>query len=105
MNVSAVSSGVNAAEQQHHHGFARRIEAMQKRIDAGVARGIVTPDEAASLEKSLANIANTIRSERDTNGGRLTPEQRQQVTADLNTLSRQVFGVKHGLDSEPPVAG
>ncbi len=102
MNVSAVGSGTQATEQ-HHHGFARRVDALQKRIEAGVARGIVTPDEAASLEKSLAEIAHTIRSERETNGGKLTPEQRQQVTADLNNLSRQVFGAKHGIDAEPPV--
>lgn len=73
----------------------KRERNQQERIGEGVASGQLTPAEAARLEAREAALRKQIAEDRAANGGKLTPEQRKEVQAELDELSARIAKQKH----------
>jgi len=75
----------------------------QGRIAQGVRSGELTPRETAHLENREANIHNEVHNDREANGGKLTPQERQQVNRQQNSASKAIYRDKHNdkTDSHP----
>jgi hypothetical protein len=73
----------------------KRERNQQERIGEGVASGQLTPAEAARLEAREAALRKQIAEGRAANGGKLTPEQRKEVQAELDELSARIAQQKH----------
>ena len=67
----------------------------QKRIGEGVENGSLTAGEAARLEKQEAAIHNEVKDDRQDNGGKLTKQERRQVTRQQNRESKRIYRTKH----------
>ncbi len=67
----------------------------QARIAQGVANGSMTARETAKVEGQEAAIHHEVRTERQANGGKLTPAERAQVNRQQNHTSREIFRDKH----------
>ncbi len=74
----------------------------QGRIANGVASGQLTPRETAHLENREANLNQKIRTDRQANGGRLTPVERTQVNHQQNRDSQRIYNEKHNQHAEHP---
>jgi hypothetical protein len=72
-----------------------RKENQQDRIAQGVQSGQLTAGETAQLEHREAGLNHEIRSDRQANGGTLTPKERRQVNRQQNHLSNQIYRDKH----------
>ncbi len=72
----------------------------QGRIANGIASGRLNANEASHLEHREANLNREIRTERQANGGTLTPQERQQVNRQQNHMSREIYNEKH--NERPP---
>lgn len=73
----------------------QRQRNQQKRIGEGVENGSLTAAEAARLEKQEAAIHHEVKTERQANGGKLTPQERRQVTRQQNRESKRIYRQKH----------
>jgi hypothetical protein len=71
----------------------------QGRIANGISSGQLTAGETKNLENREAHLNGTIHNERAANGGRLTPQERQQVNARQNNLSRSIYNDKHNANT------
>src|SRR5581483_7257005 len=69
----------------------RRKENQQGRIAQGVASGQLTAGETANLEHKEAKVNREVRSDRNANGGALTPQERRQVNRQQNRLSKNIY--------------
>ena len=67
----------------------------QKRIGEGVENGTLSAGEASRLEKQEARIHNEVKTERQANGGSLTPKERLQVNRQQNRESKRIYRTKH----------
>ena len=67
----------------------------QGRIANGVASGQLNAGETRHLETREANLNHEVRTDRQANGGTLTPQQRQQVNRQQNNLSHSIADDKH----------
>ena len=67
----------------------------QARIAQGVANGSMTAHETAKVEGQEAAIHHEVRTERQANGGNLTPAERAQVKRQQNHTSREIYRDKH----------
>jgi len=74
----------------------------QGRIANGVASGRLNANETRNLEGREANVNREVRSERQTNGGRLTPQEHQQVNRQQNNLSNSIRNDKHNAPAPHP---
>jgi methionine-rich copper-binding protein CopC len=90
MLMSAVSS-VGA----QGNTINERQRDQQKRIGEGVENGSLSAGEAARLEKQEAAIHHEVKTERKANGGKLTAQERRQVTRQQNRESRRIYKAKH----------
>lgn len=73
----------------------------QGRIANGIASGQLNASQAAHLENREAAVNREVRNDRQANGGRLTPQEHQQVTRQQNNLSRQIYNDKHSAEKAP----
>ena len=73
----------------------KRQENQQDRIAQGVKSGQLTAGETAHLEKNQARINKEVRNDRAANGGKLTPQEKEQVNRQQNRQSRQIYRDKH----------
>ena len=73
----------------------KRAENQQDRIGQGIKSGQLTAGEAAHLENNEAKINKEVRNDRAANGGKLTRQERAQVTRQQNRQSRQIYRDKH----------
>ena len=78
-----------------------RKENQQDRIAQGVKSGQLTAGETARLETKEAGLNKEVRSERQANGGTLTPQERRQVNRQQNRLSNQIYRDKHNGRRQP----
>ena len=78
-----------------------RRENQQDRIAQGVRSGQLTAGETARLEGKEAKLNQEVRTERQANGGTLTPQERRQVNRQQNRLSRQIYKDKHNQRTQP----
>ncbi len=67
----------------------------QGRIAQGINSGQMNAREAARAENRQANINRSITQDRRANGGRLTPQERQNINRRQNNASRQIYREKH----------
>lgn len=72
-----------------------RRQDQQQRIANGVQSGQLTAGETKRLESREANLNHEIKTDRAANGGKLTPQERQQVNRQQNNLSRSIYNDKH----------
>jgi hypothetical protein len=72
-----------------------RREDQQQRIANGVQSGQLTAGETRNLESREANVNREIKDDRAANGGKLTPQERQQVNHQQNNLSKSIYNDKH----------
>jgi len=72
-----------------------RRENQQDRIANGVQSGQLTAGETKNLESREANLNREIKDDRSANGGKLTPQERQQVNHQQNNLSKSIYNDKH----------
>ena len=72
---------------------AQRQERQQQRIANGVANGSMTAHETAKVEHQEAGLNKEVRTDRQANGGTLTPQERQQVNQQQNASEpRNLYG-------------
>jgi hypothetical protein len=79
---------------------ARRDE-QQQRVAQGIRSGQMAPAEAARTENREANINHQVSADRHANGGKLTPQEHQQVNREQNGASRQIHDEKHNEKTAP----
>lgn len=92
----------NAA--QAHYGsneVGQRRANQQARIAQGIRSGQMTAGEAARAEGRQQNINRSIAADRAANGGRLTPQERQNINRRQNGASRQIYRQKHNGARQP----
>ncbi len=74
---------------------ARRQQNQQKRIANGISHGTMNAHQAAKVENQESHLNKEIRTDRQANGGKLTPQEHQQVNQQQNGLSREIYTDKH----------
>ena len=79
----------------------QRRENQQDRIANGVASGQMSPSEAAKAENHEQNINRHVAADRAANGGKLTPQERQNINRRQNNASRQIYHEKHNEKTAP----
>lgn len=92
----------NAA--QAHFGnneVGQRRENQQDRIAQGIRSGQMTAGEAARTENREQNINRSVAADRAANGGKLTPQERQNINSRQNSVSRQIYHQKHNGAHQP----
>ena len=76
------------AQGTYTPGIDRAQQVISERIQQGMASGQITPSEAQALYRRDREIS--IRENRFKSDGRATPQERQQLQADLNGLNADV---------------
>jgi hypothetical protein len=92
----------NAATE--HYGkneVGARRDMQQQRIANGVGSGQMSASEAAKAENREQNINGHIAADRQANGGKLTPQERQNINRRQNGASRQINREKHNEKAAP----
>lgn len=79
----------------------QRRENQQDRIANGIRNGSMTAGEAAHAENRQQNINRHISADRAANGGKLTPQERQNINRRQNGASRQIYRQKHNGRNAP----
>jgi len=77
----------------------QRKENQQDRIADGIKSGQLTAGETANLEKKEAAINKETAADRAANGGKLTPQEKAQVTRQQNQTSKQIYADKHNANT------
>ena len=90
----------NTATYGNNEVGARR-NMQQQRIANGVASGQMSPSEAAKAENHEQNINRHIAADRAANGGKLTPQEKQNINQRQNNASRQIYNEKHNEKTAP----
>ena len=72
-----------------------RIQFLQDRIDRGVADGSLDRREAWRANRDLSGLRAWMRRMHWQDEGRLTPDQRANVQARLDDLSRRIHWMRH----------
>src|SRR4029077_14445839 len=90
----------NTATYGNNEVGARR-NMQQQRIANGVASGQMSPSEAAKAENHEQNINRHIAADRAANGGKLTPQEKQNINGRQNNASRQIYNEKHNEKTAP----
>jgi hypothetical protein len=73
----------------------------QGRLASGVATGRMKAAQASRVERREANVNREVRIGRQANGGRLTPQEHQQVNRQQNNMSRTIYDDKHAGANAP----
>ena len=111
--ASAMFAGIGLcpamAQGTYTPGIDRAQQGISERIQQGLASGQITPSEAQALYRRDREIHN--RENRFKSDGRATPQERQQLRADLDGLNAEVErimtnrsvvgqpGNTHGIDN------
>ena len=90
-----------ATEHYGNNEVGARRNLQQQRIANGVRSGQMTPSEAAKAEGHEQKINGQIAKDRAANGGKLTPQQRQNINRQQNGASRQIYNEKHNEKTAP----
>jgi hypothetical protein len=89
-----------AAREDRNQSVNGRRYNQQQRIANGVRSGQMTPGKAARAENHEQNINRHIAADRSANGGKLTPQERQNINQRQNNASRQIHNEKHNDRTE-----
>ena len=68
----------------------------QQRIANGVGNGTMSAGQASRVEGREQNINRSDAADRAANGGKLTPQEKQNLNKRQNSTSRQIYRDKHG---------
>jgi hypothetical protein len=79
----------------------QRQENQQDRIANGVANGSMTAHETAKVERQESAIHHEVKTDRQANGGTLTPQERRRVNRQQNHESREIYRDKHNRRNQP----
>jgi hypothetical protein len=90
----------NTATYGNNETGARR-NMQQQRIANGIGSGQMSPSEAAKTEGREQNINRSVAADRQANGGKLTPGERQNINRRQNGASRQIYRDKHNEKTAP----
>jgi hypothetical protein len=90
----------NTATYGNNEVGARR-DNQQQRIANGIRSGQMSPSEAAKAENKQQNINQHIATDRAANGGKLTPQEKQNINQRQNNASRQIYNEKHNEKTAP----
>ena len=90
----------NTAQYGNNEVGARR-DLQQQRIANGIRSGQMSPSEAAKAENHQQNINQHIAADRAANGGKLTPQEKQNINKRQNNASRQIYNEKHNEKTAP----
>jgi hypothetical protein len=92
----------NAAKDQYgNNKVGERREMQQQRIASGIRSGQMSPSEAAKAEKTQQNINRNVKADRQANGGKLTPQEKQTANKQQNAASRQIYNEKRNEKTAP----
>jgi hypothetical protein len=92
----------NAATDTYgNNEVGARRDAQQQRIANGVRSGQLSPSETAKVEGHEQNINHQIAADRQANGGKLTPQQKQNINKKQNGASKQIYNEKHNEKTAP----
>jgi len=72
-----------------------RIQNEQKRLDNGLKKGTVTPNEAAADQQELQHISAELAKDQAAHGGHITKEEHRALLRQLNQNSRKIERMKH----------
>ncbi len=78
-----------------------RANNQQQRIAQGVKSGQMTAGETRNVEGREASINHQVATDRADNGGKLTPQERQQVNQRQNNVSKSIYKDKHNAATQP----
>ncbi len=81
--------------------LAERRQEQRKRIREGVKDGKISKQTAQQDRAAIHQDAVADRSERQANGGKLTPQERQQSNEALNANSKNIYAQKHPGGAAP----
>jgi hypothetical protein len=90
-----------ATEHYGNNEVGQRRDNQQQRIANGIASGQMSPSEAAKDEKTQQNINKNIKTDRQANGGKLTPAQKNNINKQQNGASKQIYQEKHNDKTAP----
>ncbi|MGA8631078.1 MAG: hypothetical protein WB573_12065, partial [Terracidiphilus sp.] len=68
----------------------------QQRIANGVRNGTMNANQASHVEQREQNINHSVAADRAANGGKLTPQEKQNINKRQNSTSKQIHNDKHG---------
>ncbi len=92
-----------ATDQYGNNEVGARRDRQQQRIANGVRSGQMSPSEAAKTENHEQNINHQIAADRSANGGKLTPQEKQNINKKQNGASKQIHEDKHNGPRPRPV--
>lgn len=96
INRSIYSDKHNAATDQYgNNQVGDRRYNQQQRIANGIRNGQMGAGEATRAENRQMNINRQAGADRRANGGRLAPQERQQINRRQNNASRQIYRENH----------
>jgi WXXGXW repeat (2 copies) len=72
-----------------------RAENQQRRIGNGVESGKMNAAQTAKVENQEHHINQQVKSDREANGGKLTPAEKKQVNKEQNKTSKEIHKDKH----------
>src|SRR5580704_10047243 len=72
-----------------------RAENQQRRIGNGVESGKMNAGETSHVENQEHHINQQVKSDREANGGKLTPAEKKQVNKEQNKTSKEIHKDKH----------
>ncbi len=90
----------NTANYGNNEVGARR-DNQQQRIANGIRSGQMSPSEAARTEGREQNINRQVAADRQANGGKLTPGERNNINRKQNGASRHIYNEKHNGKTAP----
>lgn len=90
-----VGPGVYDADHPRVNQVDNRLENQKDRIQQGVKKGTLTPEQARQLARNDRRIANQERRDMAGNGGHLTKQEQRQLNRELNQNSKKIYKEKH----------
>ena len=86
----------NAAHQNYGNSeVGQRQTRQQQRIANGIASGKLNAAQTSRLEGKEASLNQEVKSDRASNGGKLTGQERQTINQQQNHLSSRIYKAKH----------
>jgi len=98
--ASAEASG-QAADNVQLSPAALREVALTGRVAANVEAGNLTSDQAQQLYGQISSIASQIAADRQANGGKLSPSDRQALQQSQDQLSGTIYSDAHNGATPP----
>jgi hypothetical protein len=96
-----ISAADRSTGKSYNPSVNQREANQTQRIANGEKSGAIDSRQAAHDDQKQANIDRQVANDRSANGGRLTPQEHQQVNHEQNQASRQIANQKHAPAAKP----